>query len=249
MATKTRSQPGVLPDIFQSMPDVYKKPAEVPSYDYNTALKSRLAPIGQAGQTQGVFASQERQKSDDAAYARRMAQLQAASNPQTWGIQQTQTAGPRSGAVAPRGTGNANAGGWFNPASGFKPNFGYGQHYSNPALGDIHHGIDLPTPFGTPIYAPSTGQIVLAGWDPYGGKSGGFGTSIRMRNADGTYTIIGHLSDIDKLIRAGGAVKAGQLLGRSGSTGNSSGAHTHIEMRRSLYDPKSSFNFGSYFGW
>jgi murein DD-endopeptidase MepM/ murein hydrolase activator NlpD len=246
MATKT-TQPGVLPDIFQSMPDVYKKPSEVPVYDYNTALKSRLAPIGQAGQTQGVFASQERQKVDDAAYAKRMGQLQAASNPQTWGIQQTQTTGAKTGAV--QGTGSTGPGGWFNPVAGFKPNFGYGQTYKNKSLGTTHHGIDLPTPVGTPIYAPSTGQIVLAGWDPYGGKSGGFGTSVRMRNADGTYTIIGHMSNIDGHIQPGQPVRAGQLLGYSGRSGNASGAHVHIEMRHSLYDPSSSFNFGSYFGW
>lgn len=241
----TRSrQLGQLPDLFQSFPDVYRSPDEVPRYDYASALKQRLKPIGQAGQTQSIYASQQRQKADDTAYGARMAQLQAASNPATWGIQQSQTPGAQAG-----GRLSAGSGGWFNPAAGFNPTFGFGQRYKNQALGDIHHGFDLPTPVGTPIYSPSTGQIVLSGWDPYGGSSGGFGNSVRMQNADGTYSILGHLSAIDKLIKAGAAVKAGQLLGYSGNSGNSSGAHTHFEMRRGLYDKNSAFNFGGYYGW
>jgi len=234
-------KPGVLPDLYQSMPEVFRDPGDVPRSDYYGALSSRLRPIQNAGQSQSVYAMQAKQKADDAAYQTRMAQLQAASNPQTWGIKQSQTPGAVAGSYTP------TAGkGWFNPVQGFKPNFGYGATYK---AGGTHHGIDLPTPVGTPIYSPSSGKIVLSGWDPYGGASGGFGNSVRIQNADGTYSIIGHLSNIDKLIAAGKGITAGQLLGYSGSSGNSTGPHTHIEMRRDLYDKNSSFDFGYLFGW
>lgn len=233
--------PGVLPDLYQSMPEIYKKPGDVPRPDYAAALSSRLKPIADAGQIQSVYESQARQKRDDSAYATRMAQLQAASNPNSWGIKQSATAPAKAGGSLP-----VAGKGWFNPVQGFTPNFGYGKTYKT---GGTHHGIDLPTPIGTPIYAPSGGKIVLSGWDPYGGATGGFGNSVRMQNSDGTYTIIGHLSDIDKAILAGKGVTAGQLIGHSGTSGNSTGPHTHIEMRNSLYDSNSSFDFGYLFGW
>lgn len=218
-------------DLYQSLPQIGKNS---PSYDYQTALRQRLGTATEIGQQQNAYSARKRDERDAAAYAQRLSQIQSASNAQNW----------------PDAQGMPVAGkGWFSPVQGFKPTFGYGQHYSNKALGDVHHGIDFATPYGTPIYAPSNGKVILAGWDPYGGKSGGFGTSLRLQNQDGTYTIIGHLSKILKNIKAGSKITPGMLLGYSGNSGNSSGNHTHIEFRRGLYDPNSSFDFSYLFGW
>jgi murein DD-endopeptidase MepM/ murein hydrolase activator NlpD len=111
-------------------------------------------------------------------------------------------------------------------------------HYPN---GGVHRAIDFEAPFGTPVRAPMSGQVVRAGWDP-----GGFGLHIRTHDSDGNYTILGHLSR--EMVNIGQRIGRGQLLAYSGSTGNSSGPHLHMERRHSLNDPSSSFNFTSALG-
>ncbi|HEY5727424.1 MAG TPA: M23 family metallopeptidase, partial [Acidimicrobiia bacterium] len=92
---------------------------------------------------------------------------------------------------------------------------------------------------GTPVYAPYSGKILQAGW-----STTGFGNHIRMTNDPvGTYSILGHLSKLH--VEAGMKVAQRQLLGWSGSTGNSTGPHLHLEMRRVLNSPTSAYNFTS----
>ncbi|MBT2416446.1 transglycosylase family protein [Streptomyces sp. ISL-22] len=86
-----------------------------------------------------------------------------------------------------------------------------------------HTGVDFPVPTGTSVKAVGAGQVVDAGW------GGSFGYQVVIRHADGRYTQYAHLSAIS--VKAGQSVGAGQRLGRSGSTGNSSGPHLHFEVR------------------
>lgn len=235
LLTLPRRKVGETLDLKQSLAQIGE---DSPTYDYQNALRRRLSATNQIGQQQNEYSARKRVEADQAKYQQQYQQqlqaMQSASNQSNWS--------PAKGPAKP-------GQGWYSPIQGYKPTFGYGQHYKNSNLGDVHHGIDFAVPVGTPIYAPSGGKIILAGWDPYGGKSGGFGTSIRMQNADGTYTIIGHLSNINKGIRPGMVVTPGMLLGHSGNTGNSSGAHAHIEMRTDLYDKNTSFDFSNLFGW
>ncbi|MGW7041786.1 transglycosylase family protein [Streptomyces avermitilis] len=86
-----------------------------------------------------------------------------------------------------------------------------------------HTGVDFPVPTGTSVKAVAAGHVVSAGW------GGSFGYQVVLRHADGRYTQYAHLSAIS--VKAGQSVTAGQRLGRSGSTGNSTGPHLHFEVR------------------
>ncbi|WP_432119576.1 peptidoglycan DD-metalloendopeptidase family protein [Streptomyces sp. bgisy032] len=86
-----------------------------------------------------------------------------------------------------------------------------------------HTGIDFPVPTGTSVKSVASGSVVSAGW------GGSFGYQVVIRHADGRYSQYAHLSAIS--VRDGQTVSAGQRIGRSGSTGNSSGPHLHFEVR------------------
>ncbi|MGR6968824.1 transglycosylase family protein [Streptomyces cynarae] len=86
-----------------------------------------------------------------------------------------------------------------------------------------HTGVDFPVPTGSSVRAVAAGQVVAAGW------GGSFGYQVVIRHADGRYTQYAHLSAIS--VRDGQSVVAGQRIGRSGSTGNSTGPHLHFEVR------------------
>ncbi|MFD8231380.1 transglycosylase family protein [Streptomyces sp. NPDC059696] len=86
-----------------------------------------------------------------------------------------------------------------------------------------HTGIDFPVPTGTSVKSVGAGSVVSAGW------GGSFGYQVVVRHADGRYSQYAHLSAIS--VRSGQSVSAGQRIGRSGSTGNSSGPHLHFEVR------------------
>jgi LysM repeat protein len=86
-----------------------------------------------------------------------------------------------------------------------------------------HTGIDFPVPTGTSVKAVAAGKVVTSGW------GGSFGYQVVIRHADGRYTQYAHLSAIS--VKSGQSVGPGQRIGRSGSTGNSSGPHLHFEVR------------------
>src|SRR4051812_45768723 len=88
----------------------------------------------------------------------------------------------------------------------------------------MHPGIDLAGAYGTPIYATADGTVLRAGWN-----SGGYGNLIEIDHGRGITTRFGHLSAI--LIRAGDHITRGELIGRMGSTGRSTGNHLHYEVR------------------
>ncbi|MBQ0851879.1 transglycosylase family protein [Streptomyces sp. BH-SS-21] len=86
-----------------------------------------------------------------------------------------------------------------------------------------HTGVDFPVATGTSVKSVGAGSVVTAGW------GGSFGYQVVIRHGDGRYTQYAHLSAIS--VKAGQSVGAGQRIGRSGSTGNSSGPHLHFEVR------------------
>ena len=87
-----------------------------------------------------------------------------------------------------------------------------------------HQGIDLAAPVGTPIYATAEGTVSEAGYN-----SGGYGNLIKLDHGRGIETRYGHLSRI--LVSPGQRIARGQLIGRMGSTGRSTGSHLHYEVR------------------
>lgn len=89
-----------------------------------------------------------------------------------------------------------------------------------------HNGVDFGCPVGTPIFAPIEG-IIKTGND----GSGGYGLYIKIRRAWHTpvEVVLAHLSNI--VVSSGQTVNLGQLIGYSGNTGFSTGAHLHFGLR------------------
>lgn len=86
-----------------------------------------------------------------------------------------------------------------------------------------HTGVDFPVATGTTVKAVGSGQVVSAGW------AGAYGYQVVIRHTDGRYSQYAHLSALS--VKTGSAVSGGQRIGRSGSTGNTTGPHLHFEMR------------------
>lgn len=108
------------------------------------------------------------------------------------------------------------------PVSGVSPSTAYRASGSSWSSG-YHTGVDFPVSTGTTVKAVSNGKVVSAGW------SGAYGYEVVVRHDDGKYSQYAHLSAIS--VRSGQDVNTAQRIGRSGSTGNSSGPHLHFEVR------------------
>lgn len=91
----------------------------------------------------------------------------------------------------------------------------------------MHLGVDIIADHGKRIYAPVSGKIILVVHDRPGSLSG---NAVKLAMADGTYFFYAHLSSFENGIEVGTRVKAGAVLGRVGSTGNSAGPHLHLEV-------------------
>lgn len=102
-----------------------------------------------------------------------------------------------------------------------------GSHWS----GGIHKGVDFPVPTGSDVVAPWSGTITGLNWGT------AFGTQIIIDfdhlpdGSPGLWGILAHLSRV--LVHRGQRVAAGELVARSGATGNATGPHLHFEIQRS----------------
>jgi murein DD-endopeptidase MepM/ murein hydrolase activator NlpD len=87
----------------------------------------------------------------------------------------------------------------------------------------MHTGIDFRGTTGDPIHATAAGKVTVAGW------TGGYGQMVEVDHGNGLATRYGHLSEI--AVTVGQIVRVGQVIGRLGSTGRSTGPHLHYETR------------------
>lgn len=97
-----------------------------------------------------------------------------------------------------------------------------------------HTGIDLAGPWGTPVRAAAAGRVTASydifGSNPYSNDGyASYGRLVKILHAGNIQTLYAHLQD--RAVRDGQMVAAGQMIGRRGSHGNSSGSHTHYETR------------------
>lgn len=97
----------------------------------------------------------------------------------------------------------------------FTSGFGY-------RWGVLHGGIDIANSIGTPIYAVSDGVVIDAG------PTAGYGAWVKLRHADGTVTLYGHVNTW--LVSVGQHVMAGDQIATIGNRGNSTGPHCHFEV-------------------
>lgn len=96
---------------------------------------------------------------------------------------------------------------------------------SGNAYGPGHLGIDISAPEGSNVYSAGTGIVTMA----QGGWNYGYGNVIQVDHGNGYVTVYAHLSQI--LVTACQTVGQGAVIGYSGNTGNSFGAHLHFEIR------------------
>ena len=87
----------------------------------------------------------------------------------------------------------------------------------------LHTGQDWGVDSGTPVHAADGGTVIEAGW------VGGYGKCVMIDHGKGIVTLYGHNSEI--YVRPGQHVMQGQVISASGSTGNSTGPHLHLEVR------------------
>lgn len=101
--------------------------------------------------------------------------------------------------------------------------FGWRVH---PVGGDaqLHNGLDLPQPAGTPVYATADGVVKWVIWEP-----DGLGLGVCIEHPTGYQSIYGHLST--HAVQRGDDVRRGELIGRVGNTGRSTRPHLHYTVR------------------
>jgi len=89
-----------------------------------------------------------------------------------------------------------------------------------------YNGVDLAAPTGTAVYASADGAVIISRSSGY---NGGYGSYVVVSHPNGTQTLYAHLSRV--LVSSGDIILKGQTIGLVGSTGKSTGAHLHFEIR------------------
>lgn len=162
-----------------------------------------------------INAQEAELQSNTAAYAEKQKQYsQAQAEWAAWAASST-----NNSYVAGSGTGQFS---WPIPGyTGLSSDFGTVRYIYG--VKDVHRGMDIPAPAGTPIYAAADGVVsTKAHWS--------YGICVKISHSPSLVTIYGHMSARAAGITDGVAVKKGQLIGYVGSTGNSTGNHLHFEV-------------------
>jgi len=125
---------------------------------------------------------------------------------------------------------------WPEPQAQISQPFGPSTYWFEPPYGSYRHfhtGIDLVEPFGSPVFAADDGVVALVG-----SSGSGYGNYVVIAHSGGLDTLYGHLSTA--LVKVGQSVSQGTPVGLEGSSGNSTGAHLHFELRinQKPVDPK-----------
>lgn len=107
---------------------------------------------------------------------------------------------------------------WTGPVHGTRQTSGFGQRW-----GRMHAGLDFGGPVGTRLKAMSGGIVT------YAGRQGGYGNKVEIQHWDGSLVYYGHMASTS--VKKGQVVMPGQLIGRLGNSGRSTGPHLHLEVR------------------
>lgn len=113
---------------------------------------------------------------------------------------------------------------WQLPVTNPVKTSGFGYRW-----GRLHAGEDFAVSVGTPLASMSTGTVDFAG------PISGYGVLVRIRYWDGTMSYYGHMSSVS--VNKGDSVDPGEIVGRSGNTGRSTGPHLHLEIHPNGGDP------------
>jgi murein DD-endopeptidase MepM/ murein hydrolase activator NlpD len=107
-----------------------------------------------------------------------------------------------------------------------KITWNYNKEAIHPISGEktTHQGIDIAAPTGTPVFASGSGVVKQAE------NLGGWGKMVILEHSDGISSLYGHLDQYE--VQSGDKVNKGEVIGRVGSTGKSTGPHLHYEVRK-----------------
>jgi murein DD-endopeptidase MepM/ murein hydrolase activator NlpD len=131
----------------------------------------------------------------------------------------TKKAAPKTTPAKPKGPTISKAG-WTSPMPGAEVTSCFGMRWGVP-----HQGIDFAMPENTPLRATAAGTVIAAGW-----AYTGYGISVVIDHGDGYFTHYAHQNRT--AVEVGQKVKAGQIIGYEGSTGDSTGPHLHFEVHQ-----------------
>jgi murein DD-endopeptidase MepM/ murein hydrolase activator NlpD len=180
--------------------------------DQIRALRDRLA-ASRSGLVAAQFERQEDLAELSAAEREHVAEMEALQQVSSELAAKIQAAQ----AAAGTGGGSPSAAGYVWPVLGpVTSPFGW-------RWGRMHEGIDIAAAEGTPIRAAAAGTVIYAGW------LGGYGNLTVIDHGGGVATAYGHQSSL--AAGSGAYVAQGQVIGYVGSTGHSTGAHLHFEVR------------------
>jgi len=102
--------------------------------------------------------------------------------------------------------------------------FGYRNDPFNSEHAEYHPGLDFRGRKGDEARSTAKGKVIFAGW------YGGYGNCVKIAHANNYETLYGHLSHIS--VKVGQQISVGEKIGEVGSTGHSTGAHLHYEVRK-----------------
>jgi murein DD-endopeptidase MepM/ murein hydrolase activator NlpD len=105
-------------------------------------------------------------------------------------------------------------------------------HYTRSQGIHGYNAVDLAAPRGTPIMAAAAGDVVVA---RSGGWNGGYGSYVVIQHDNGSQTLYGHMSEVD--VYDGQHVQQGEIIGKVGTSGESTGPHVHFEIRNGIRNP------------
>ncbi|QZQ56035.1 peptidoglycan DD-metalloendopeptidase family protein [Curtobacterium sp. TC1] len=207
------------------------------AYDEQQSNKARLDAqlatlVSGRVRTEAEFAKGERVRKAAEAKAAREAEARAARELAAAAAAANAGGGSSGGGGGSGSSGSGSGGsagsgggqGWVRPASGYVISpYGYRVH---PIYGTVikHDGTDLASGCSTPIVAASAGTVDYVGW------YGGYGNYVRINHGNGVQTAYGHIVNGGFRVSTGQQVSAGQLIALVGSTGQSTGCHSHIEV-------------------
>jgi len=155
----------------------------------------------------------QKAETDKVAWSKQEDQLQSDSDQITALLKKIAGSG-----TAPHGNGVL---GW--PVNGnVTSGFGYRMHPIFHVM-KMHTGVDISAGMGTPIKAAAAGTVIFGGW------RGGYGQAVIISHGNGLATLYAHQSKL--LVSVGDKVKRGEVIGKVGSTGYSTGPHLHFEVR------------------
>ena len=117
-----------------------------------------------------------------------------------------------------------SAAGFIMPIEGTIGSRDFGVHV-HPIFGTerMHNGVDIGCVMDQPIWAAKAGSVISAGW------RNGYGNTVMIEHEGGIVTVYAHLNQV--LVSSGHSVNIGELIGKCGSTGWSTGPHLHFETR------------------